>query len=113
MALFMFSLTGIPPTAGFFGKFSIFSAAVSAGYVLLAVLMVIASVISAYYYLKVVVAMYMRSAEREPIRIGMTALAGVGLLIAVVGTLALGVFPGGWVELARTSADGLGAVGLR
>jgi NADH-quinone oxidoreductase subunit N len=113
MALFMFSLTGIPPTAGFFGKFSIFSAAVSAGYVLLAVLMVIASVISAYYYLKVVVAMYMRSAEREPIRIGMTALAGMGLLIAVVGTLALGVFPGGWVELARTSADGLGAVGLR
>jgi len=111
MALFMFSLTGIPPTAGFFGKFSIFSAAVSAGYVLLAVLMVIASVISAYYYLKVVVAMYMRSAERAPIQVGMTALAGIGLLIAVVGTLGLGVFPGGWIELARASADGLGALG--
>ena len=51
------------------------------------------------------------SCEREPIRIGMTALAGVGLLIAVVGTLALGVFPGGWVELASTSADGLWALG--
>jgi NADH:ubiquinone oxidoreductase subunit 2 (subunit N) len=60
MAAFMFSLTGIPPTAGFVGKFAIFSAAVDAGYVWLAVLMVIASVISAYYYLKVVVSMYMR-----------------------------------------------------
>lgn len=111
MALFMFSLTGIPPTAGFFGKFSILAAAVDSGYVLLAVLLVIASVISAYYYLKVVVAMYMRAAERAPIRIGMTTLAGAGLLIAVIGTLGLGLFPAGWIELATRSADGLEALG--
>ncbi|MGH7550869.1 MAG: proton-conducting transporter membrane subunit, partial [Gemmatimonadota bacterium] len=106
--LFMFSLTGIPPTAGFFGKFTIFAAAVDAGYVVLAVLMVIASVISAYYYLKVVVAMYMRASEREPIPVSTTALAGVALLVATIGVLALGIFPGGWIDLARASANGLG-----
>src|SRR5687767_7118000 len=57
MAVFMFSLTGIPPTAGFVGKFMIFSAAVQSGFTWLAALMVVASVISAYYYLKVVVSM--------------------------------------------------------
>ncbi|MGH7559015.1 MAG: NADH-quinone oxidoreductase subunit N [Gemmatimonadota bacterium] len=107
MALFMFSLTGIPPTAGFFGKFTIFAAAVDAGYVVLAVLMVIASVISAYYYLKVVVAMYMRAPEREPIRSTTTALAGIALLVATIGVLALGIFPGGWIDLARASANGM------
>ncbi|MGH7572513.1 MAG: NADH-quinone oxidoreductase subunit N [Gemmatimonadota bacterium] len=110
MALFMFSLTGIPPTAGFFGKFSIFAAAVEAGYVVLAVLMVIASVISAYYYLKVVVAMYMRAPEREPIRATTTVLAAVALLVATIGVLALGIFPGGWIDLARASANGLGVL---
>lgn len=110
MALFMFSLTGIPPTAGFFGKFSIFAAAVDSGYVLLAVLMVIASVISAYYYLKVVVAMYMRAPEREPIPAATTALAAVALLAATLGVLGMGIFPGGWIDLARASADGLGVL---
>jgi NADH-quinone oxidoreductase subunit N len=110
MSLFMFSLTGIPPTAGFFGKFSIFLAAVDAGYVPLAVLMVVASVISAYYYLKVVVAMYMRAPERAPIRAATTRLATIALLVAAVGVLGLGVFPGGWIDLARASANGLGVV---
>jgi NADH-quinone oxidoreductase subunit N len=110
MALFMFSLTGVPPTAGFFGKFSIFAAAVEAGYVVLAVFMVIASVISAYYYLKVVVAMYMHAPEREPVRVAATALAAVGLLVATVGVLALGIFPGEWIDLARASANGLGVL---
>lgn len=106
MALFMFSLTGVPPTAGFFGKFIIFSAAVDAGFVALAVLMVIASVISAYYYLKVVVAMYMGSSDREPIRVRAGALATIALLVTVVGVLALGIFPGGWLDLARASVEG-------
>ncbi|HUF88761.1 MAG TPA: NADH-quinone oxidoreductase subunit N [Gemmatimonadota bacterium] len=103
MALFMFSLTGIPPTAGFFGKFSILSAAVSAGHAPLAVLLVVASVISAYYYLKVVVAMYMWTSDRPPIRARVGAMATIALLIAVVGVLALGIFPGEWVELARAA----------
>ena len=107
MALFMFSLTGVPPTAGFVGKFTIFSAAVDAGFAWLAVLMVIASVISAYYYLKVVVAMYMWTSDREPIRVRVGAMATIALLAAVVGVLALGVFPGDWLALARGSAGGL------
>jgi NADH-quinone oxidoreductase subunit N len=107
MALFMFSLTGIPPTAGFFGKFSILSAAVNAGHVPLAVLLVLASVISAYYYLRVVVAMYMWTSERAPIRPLASAMAAVALLIAVAGVLGLGIFPGGWVDLARSSAAGI------
>jgi NADH-quinone oxidoreductase subunit N len=111
MALFMFSLTGIPPTAGFVGKFAILSAAVRAGHVPLAVLLVLASVISAYYYLKVVVSMYMWSSDREPIRSRVPAMAVIALLIAVVGVLGLGIFPGSWVELARSSTTAL--MGLR
>ncbi|MGH7567165.1 MAG: NADH-quinone oxidoreductase subunit N [Gemmatimonadota bacterium] len=107
MALFMFSLTGIPPTAGFFGKFTILSAAVNAGHIPLAVLLVIASVISAYFYLKVVVAMYMWTSDRPPIRSPVPAMAAIALLIAVAGVLGLGIFPGGWVDLARSSTAGL------
>jgi NADH-quinone oxidoreductase subunit N len=103
MALFMFSLTGIPPTAGFVGKFAILSAAVNSGHVPLAVLLVLASVISAYYYLKVVVSMYMWSSEREPIRSRVPVMAAIALLVAVVGVLGLGIFPGQWVEMARAS----------
>jgi NADH-quinone oxidoreductase subunit N len=107
MALFMFSLTGIPPTAGFVGKFAILSAAVRAGHVPLAVLLVLASVISAYFYLKVVVSMYMWTSDRAPIRSRVPAMAAIALLILVVGVLGLGIFPGGWVELARSSSAGL------
>jgi NADH-quinone oxidoreductase subunit N len=110
MALFMFSLIGIPPTAGFFGKFAVFSAAVDAGHVGLAVLMVIASVISAYFYLKVVVAMYMGAPEGEPARIEVPAMATIALIATVVGVLALGIYPGGWIDLARASVAGLGGV---
>lgn len=107
MALFMFSLTGIPPTAGFFGKFTILTAAVNAGHVPLAVLLVIASVISAYYYLKVVVSMYMGASDRAPIRSRVPAMAAIALLIAVAGVLGLGIFPSGWVDLARSSTTAL------
>jgi NADH-quinone oxidoreductase subunit N len=111
MALFMFSLTGIPPTAGFVGKFAILSAAVRAGHVPLAILLVLASVISAYYYLKVVVSMYMWSSDREPIRSRVPAMAAIALLVAVAGVLGLGIFPGSWVDLARASTAML--TGLR
>ncbi|HEX4943715.1 MAG TPA: NADH-quinone oxidoreductase subunit N [Usitatibacteraceae bacterium] len=107
MALFMFSLTGIPPTAGFVGKFAILSAAVRAGHVPLAILLVLASVISAYFYLKVVVSMYMWTSDRVPIRSRVPAMAAIALLIVVVGVLGLGIFPGSWVDLARSSSTGL------
>ena len=103
----MFSLTGIPPTAGFVGKFMIFSAAVQSGFTWLAALMVVASVISAYYYLKVVVSMYMWTSDRAPIQVRVGTMATIALLVTLVGVLALGVFPGGWLDLARGSVDGL------
>lgn len=106
MAIFMFSLTGIPPTAGFIGKFAIFSAAIDAGYTALALIIVTASVISAFYYLKVVVAMYMRSASDEPAFTPVAGMATVALVVAVLGVTWLGVFPGDWIELARASAAG-------
>jgi NADH-quinone oxidoreductase subunit N len=67
-------------------------------------------VISAYYYLKVVVSMYMWASGREPIRSRVPAMAAIALLIAVVGVLGLGIFPGGWVDLARSSTAGLQAL---
>jgi NADH-quinone oxidoreductase subunit N len=63
MAVFMLSLTGIPPTLGFVGKFYLFRAAIEGQYYLLAIIGVLTSLISAYYYLRVVVTMYMREGD--------------------------------------------------
>ncbi len=68
MAIFMLSLTGVPPTLGFVGKFYLFRAAVQGQFYLLAVIGVLTSLISAYYYLRVVVSMYMRDGEPETVR---------------------------------------------
>ena len=65
MAVFMLSLTGIPPTLGFVGKFYLFRAAIEGQYYLLAIIGVVTSLISAYYYLRVVVTMYMREGEPQ------------------------------------------------
>ncbi len=68
MAIFMLSLTGVPPTLGFVGKFYLFRAAVQGQFYLLAIIGVLTSLISAYYYLRVVVIMYMREGEPETVR---------------------------------------------
>ena len=68
MAIFMLSLTGVPPTLGFVGKFYLFRAAVEGQFYVLAVIGVLTSLISAYYYLRVVVIMYMREGEPETVR---------------------------------------------
>ncbi len=65
MALFMFSLAGLPPTAGFMGKFYVFSAAVAKGYVWLVVIAVLNSLVSVYYYFRVTIKIYMQPAEKE------------------------------------------------
>jgi NADH-quinone oxidoreductase subunit N len=95
MTLFMVALAGIPGTAGFIGKFLIFSAAVDAGHVWLAILGVLMSVVSVYYYLRVPVLMYMREPGEETPRAGLgvgeiTVLAACGL-----GVVYLGLFPNG------------------
>jgi NADH-quinone oxidoreductase subunit N len=103
MALFMFALAGIPPTAGFVGKFYLFSAAVQAGFIWLAIIGVMNSLVSVYYYLRITVLMYMKPAEAElgpvPFSPAMTAV----LVATAVGVLWIGVFPGFLYNLAVNS----------
>jgi NADH-quinone oxidoreductase subunit N len=92
MAMFLISLAGIPPLAGFWGKFFIFNAAISAGQTWLAVVMVINSVVSLYYYVAVVRQMYfVEVPEARPLRASL-AVTGV-VILAAAATLAVGVFP--------------------
>jgi len=107
MALFMFSLAGIPPTGGFMGKFYIFSAAVQANYVGLAIIGVLNSVISVVYYLRVTVVMYMGQGESEPVAGRLSPALGLAVLIAILGTLQLGLFPSRFFELALRSVGAL------
>ncbi|MBL8056525.1 MAG: NADH-quinone oxidoreductase subunit N [Anaerolineales bacterium] len=100
MALFMFSLTGLPPTAGFIAKFSLFRATVDAGYLWLAIVGVLTSLVSAYYYLRVVVLMFMRPGEAQALSRPSLNLA-VGVTAAV--TLLIGLIPGPFLELAQRS----------
>jgi NADH-quinone oxidoreductase subunit N len=103
MAIFMFSLAGIPPTAGFVGKFYIFSAAVKAGYIGLAIIGVLNSALSVYFYLRVTVMMYMRNPEKEFARLDLSPAMVIALMIAVWGTLQMGITPSRYLDLARQS----------
>jgi NADH-quinone oxidoreductase subunit N len=107
LTVFLVSLTGIPVTAGFVGKFYLFNAAVSAGWVTLALVGVIMSVVSAYYYLGVVVAMYMREPVGEDRWAGVSPSSSVALAVTAAVTLALGVFPAPVLTLARLAARSL------
>src|SRR6266851_4739590 len=93
MALCLLSLTGVPPLAGFVGKFYIFAAALNGGLVWLVVIAVLNSVVSAYYYVAVIVAMYMQeggvTVERMSRRPGLL----ISVAVSVAGVIALGVYP--------------------
>jgi len=103
MAIFMFALAGIPPTAGFVGKFYIFSAAVQAGYIWLAIIGVMNSLVSVYYYLRITVLMYMRPAEAELGPIPFTYGLTFAVVLTAVATLAIGIFPGFFYDMAVNS----------
>jgi NADH-quinone oxidoreductase subunit N len=97
--LFLLSLTGIPPTAGFAAKFAVILNAVRSGYVALAVLAVLCSVVSAYFYLRIAVLMYMREPGAEaPARV--PAAVSAALMIAALVTVAGGIFPGSFTPWA-------------
>ncbi|NDJ84781.1 MAG: NADH-quinone oxidoreductase subunit N [Chloroflexi bacterium] len=100
MAVFMFSLTGIPPTAGFMGKWFVFKAALDADLVLLAVVGILTSVISAFYYLRVIMNMYMEEGDAKPSVAPQPALRAA-LVITVVGTVILGLLPYVLTDLAQ------------
>ena len=104
MTVCLLSLGGLPPTAGFIGKWYIFSAAVSAGYYWLAIIGVLTSVVSVFFYLRVVVMMYM--ADREaglPAPVTIPRLGMAALTVAIVAIVYLGVLPTRVLDFAAES----------
>lgn len=104
MAVFMFSMAGIPPTVGFAAKYVVFSSAVQAGEVSLAVLAVLCSAIGAYYYLRVIVYMYMKEPVRAE-RVGFALPTTLVILAATLATLQFGLFPSMLIQAARKAAN--------
>ncbi len=102
MLVFMVSLAGIPPTAGFIGKFYLFMAAVQAGLAWLAVVALLFAAVSAYYYLRVVMVMYMREPQAAGIepRLAVSPVTTVVLACTLAGVVLIGLYPGPLVALA-------------
>jgi NADH-quinone oxidoreductase subunit N len=107
IAVYMVSLTGVPVSAGFVGKFYLFRAAVEAGYVTLAIVGFLASVVSAYYYLRVVVAMYMREPVGEDGWAHVSTASAAALAFTAIVVLGLGVYPGPVLDWADAAARSL------
>jgi len=103
LALFMFALAGFPPTVGFFGKFFVFSEAIRAGHIWLVIISVMNSFISVYYYLRIVAVSYFGKSERDFQSVKYNPALILVLLITVVGTLVLGLFPQYWVTMAKST----------
>jgi NADH-quinone oxidoreductase subunit N len=104
MTLFLLSLAGIPPTAGFIAKVTVFSAAIGAGNWGLVLIGVLASVAAAFFYIRVIVLMYMEEPADEPVPERPLGLAGPVLATTAAATLALGVFPGLVVGIIREAS---------
>ena len=103
MSLFMLSLAGFPPLAGFAGKFYIFRSAVLSGHVNLAIIGVLNSLLSVIYYLRVIAAMYMEEGGAEGKTFGQSPYLYITIALAVVGTLYLGIAPARALEWSRVS----------
>ena len=106
MTIFLFSLAGIPPTAGFLGKYVIFQAAVDSGRWLLAVVGAINAVIGAYYYLRVIVHLWMKDPETDEAPLPVSPSVAFVLILAVVGVFYLGLAPNALLR----AAEGLYAI---
>jgi NADH-quinone oxidoreductase subunit N len=103
LALFLLSLVGIPPLAGFVAKFYLFGSAVRAGYLWLTVLAVLNSAVAAYYYLRVIVVMYMREPDGDEVAVASTLAGGLALSIALVGIVLIGLIPAPFADLAQAA----------
>ncbi|HKV11027.1 MAG TPA: NADH-quinone oxidoreductase subunit N [Thermoanaerobaculia bacterium] len=103
MLLFLIALTGIPPTGGFVGKFYLFAAGIQAGWTWVAVVGVITSAISLYYYFRIVVFMYLKDSDAStPVPLRAPALVGA-VAFCALATLVMGIIPGPFIELAKSS----------
>ncbi|MEO5985717.1 MAG: NADH-quinone oxidoreductase subunit N [Candidatus Limnocylindria bacterium] len=107
MGVLMLSLTGIPPTVGFFAKLYVLLAAVDAGLAWLAVILVLNAAMAAFYYLRVIVYMYMRDPEGDPAPLDTSPFGTVALALSVAGVVLLGLFPGAVLSLIEVSAASL------
>jgi NADH-quinone oxidoreductase subunit N len=107
LSVLLISLTGVPVSAGFVGKFHLFKAAVAGGYSGLAAVGVLMSVVSAFYYLRLVVFMYMEEAEDGVQFETETGLVPKIVALAAALTFGLGLFPGPLMALARAAASSL------
>jgi NADH-quinone oxidoreductase subunit N len=103
MTIFLLSLGGFPPTAGFIGKWYLFSAAVSAGDYSLAVIGVLTSVVSVYFYLRVVVVMYMADHPSDAPVTAPSAASIAALAVPTIATFYIGLLPARLLELALQS----------
>ncbi|HEX7401139.1 MAG TPA: NADH-quinone oxidoreductase subunit N, partial [candidate division Zixibacteria bacterium] len=105
MAVFMLSLVGIPPLAGFMGKYYLFSSAIEQGYIWLVVVAILTSVISLYYYLGVVRQMYFQvSSDEKTSAVAITTALKTALIISVIGVLIFGILPHIFLNLANQAA---------
>jgi NADH-quinone oxidoreductase subunit N len=107
MGICMFSLAGMPLTAGFVGKFYVFAAAWQAGLIWLTVVGVVTSAISAFFYLRIVVQMFMRS-PAAGVRPVIDRGLDIGIAIATIGILVFGIIPTPIVDLVQNSIVALG-----
>ncbi len=107
MAILLLSLTGIPPTVGFFAKWYILLATIDAHLTWLAVIIVLNAALAAFYYLRVIVYMYMRDPEDEPAPVEASAFGTLGLALSVIGVIVLGIFPGVILDVLKVSAGSL------
>jgi NADH-quinone oxidoreductase subunit N len=103
MTLFLLSLGGFPPTAGFIAKWYVFSAAIGSGYYGLAIIGMLSSVVSVFFYLRIVVMMYMTDRDARPVPPPVHPVVMGGLVVAVAGVLYLGVLPMGLIDLVQKS----------
>lgn len=107
LTLFMFALAGFPPTAGFFGKFYIFSAAVREGHIWLTLVGVMNSFVSVYFYLRVIKVAFFDTTDKEFARVSFSPTMILVLVITVAGTLGIGFFPHQLLRLSQAAIFGL------
>ncbi len=103
MTVSLLSLGGLPPTVGFIGKWYIFTAAVSAGYYWLAIIGMLTSVVSVFFYLRVVVMMYMAERTGAPVTTRVTVVGMAALTLSIAAIFYLGVLPAPVMNYAAES----------
>ena len=108
-SIFLLSLAGFPPTGGFLAKFYIFSAAVREGHISLVIIAVLASLISVFYYIRIIIYMYMREPSQNVIINTNNPALFLVLFLCMYGVLQLGMFPGNVLIIIKNAIAALPA----